>query len=778
MSNHHSTCIPPPSSYAPRPGAPNQSRFRERGGRGRGRGNYRTIGGQHRHESVSFNRDSKQEEEDKTIQQPRDKFHHNEDDDYFARIDDDNDEYIKGEREDADENENKCDQNVDDEEDPLDLFMQNLEKPNSNQKVTNLITDPTVSDVEIVRDDSNAGSLSKPSTSNAQESEKKGVRLDIDASEDLEESFYKYVEQTKRKQSSQDGYDSAQEQQDSIEYDNFGNPIGVRQVKREVDPLPSIDHKTIDYNSFQKNFYQEHEDIEKLTPEQSEQLRAKLEIKVFGKNPQKPVCSFAHFKFDEQLMRVIRRSEYTQPTPIQAQAIPAILSGRNVVGIAMTGSGKTAAFLWPMLIHIRNQSHLKRGDGPIGVILEPTRELALQVYSEAKKFANTYKLNVVCAYGGGSKYLQSEDLKAGAEIVVATPGRLIDLVKIGATNLRRVTYLVLDEADRFFDMGFEAQVRSICNNIRPDRQTLLFSATFKKRIEQLALTVTEDPVKIVQRALGEVSEDVTQHVIVMKGEKPDGKWSWLNSRLVEFTSSGSVLIFVTRIANCEELHNNLKQQGKETLLLHGDMEQAERNRVITAFRRKELDVMIATDVAARGLDISHIRTVINYDVARDIDTHTHRVGRTGRAGIKGDAYTLVGDKDKEFAGHLVKNLESSSQVVSEDLMKLAMQSHTFRKSRFNLSSKHKQHRSHDHQDQRHQHNRPHGMGSNSGSSSHNRGYHSEGNSSRHTNFHQGSSHSSHHKRSPERRHDGSRSNYIPSNQDRRQQFTDKRPRWN
>lgn len=177
-------------------------------------------------------------------------------------------------------------------------------------------------------------------------------------------------------------------------------------------------------------------------------------FQVTGASPPNPVSSFGHLSFDEPLLKSIIKSEYTSPTPIQAQAVPAALSGRDIIGIAKTGSGKTAAFIWPMLVHIMDQRELQPGEGPIGLILAPTRELSLQIYNEAKRFGKVYNIQVVCAYGGGSKWEQSKALEAGAEIVVATPGRIIDLVKIKATNLQRVTFLVLDEADRMFNMGF------------------------------------------------------------------------------------------------------------------------------------------------------------------------------------------------------------------------------------------------------------------------------------------------------------------------------------
>uniref|UniRef100_A0A8C7DI53 RNA helicase n=1 Tax=Oncorhynchus kisutch TaxID=8019 RepID=A0A8C7DI53_ONCKI len=443
---------------------------------------------------------------------------------------------------------------------------------------------------------------------------------------------------------------TAEDEDENIDYDSDGNPIAPT-TKKIIMPLPPMDHSEIDYPPFERNFYNEHEELLSLTGTEVFELRHKLNLRVSGAAPPKLSTSFAHFGFDEQLMHIIRKSEYTQPTPIQCQGVPIALSGRDMIGIAKTGSGKTAAFIWPMLVHIMDQKELETGEGPIAVIVCPTRELSCG--SRPRLFRRGQRL--LC-------------------------GRLIDHVKKKATSLQRVTYLVFDEADRMFDMGFEYQVRSIASHVRPDRQTLLFSATFRKKIERLARDILVDPIRVVQGDIGEANEDVTQVVEIM----PSGveKWGWLTRRLVEFTSSGSVLIFVTKKANCEELATNLTQEGHSLGLLHGDMDQSERNKVIADFKKKSLPVLVATDVAARGLDIPSIRTVVNYDVARDIDTHTHRIGRTGRAGEKGVAYTLLTSKDTSFAGDLVRNLEGANQSVSKELMDLAMQNPWFRKSRF------------------------------------------------------------------------------------------------
>ncbi|KAK3108954.1 hypothetical protein FSP39_019665 [Pinctada imbricata] len=534
-----------------------------------------------------------------------------------------------------------------DSDDPLDAFMAGIEK-----EVSDLPED-------------------EKKKKEKEKKPEKGVRDDID-NEDDQESFFRYMEENPMAGVVLDDDDI------EIEYDAEGNPI-IPEKNKIIDPLPPIDHDDVDYCKFEKNFYVEHEEIITLEPKKVDDLRQKLGIRVSGFAPPKPVSSFGHFGFDENLISAIRKSEFTQPTPIQAQGIPIALSGRDIIGIAKTGSGKTAAFLWPLLVHIMDQKELEPGDGPIGLILAPTRELSQQIYHEAKKFGKVYNINVVCAYGGGSMWEQTKACQEGAEIIVATPGRLIDLVKKKATNLTRVTYLVFDEADRMFDMGFEPQVRSIANHVRPDRQTMLFSATFRKRVEKLARDILIDPIRVVQGEAGEANEDITQIVEVL----PVGpaKWTWLIKRLVEFTTMGSVLIFVTRKANSEELATNLKARDFDVGLLHGDMTQMERNEVISSFKKKEMPILVATDVAARGLDIPSIKTVVNYDVARDIDTHTHRIGRTGRAGEKGFAYTLITDKDKEFAGSLVRNLEVASQHVPHALLEIAEKNPWFKKSR-------------------------------------------------------------------------------------------------
>ncbi|KAL4222426.1 ATP-dependent RNA helicase ddx42 [Mactra antiquata] len=567
-------------------------------------------------------------------------------DDYFdVNDEEDNTEYQPAPGSPGVDNDKNDDSDSDD---PLDAFMAGIEQ-------------------EVVEE-------SKPKRKETKKKgDEKGVRDDIEQ-EDVEEAYYRYMEENPMA-----GVLADEAEDLNVEYDNEGNIIYVEKNKI-IDPLPPIDHSDIDYEKFERNFYVEHSEISKLKDQELNELRDALGIRVSGLAPPKPVCSFAHFGFDEHLLDAIRKSEYSKPTPIQAQGVPIALSGRDIIGIAKTGSGKTAAFLWPLLVHIMAQKEIEVGDGPIGLILAPTRELSQQIYHECKKFGKVYNIKTVCAYGGGSMWEQQKACQEGAEIIVATPGRLIDLVKKKATNLRRVTFLVYDEADRMFDMGFEPQVRSIADHVRPDRQTLLFSATFRRKVEKLARDILADPIRVVQGEAGVANEDITQIVEVL----PLGpaKWTWLVKRLVEMTTLGSVLIFVTRKANSEELATNLRSRDFKVGLMHGDMSQMERNDVITAFKKSEFPILVATDVAARGLDIPSIKTVVNYDVARDIDTHTHRVGRTGRAGEKGFAFTLITEKEREFAGALVRNLEAANQHVPQPLLDLATQCPKFRKTRF------------------------------------------------------------------------------------------------
>lgn len=464
-----------------------------------------------------------------------------------------------------------------------------------------------------------------------------------------------------------------------VEYDSDDNPI-VTIDRKKIEPIPALNHEEIDYEPFNKDFYEEAPSISGMSEQDVSAYRQSLGIKVSGLDVLRPIKTFEDCGFSSMLMNAIAKQGYEKPTPIQCQALPVALAGRDIVGIAKTGSGKTAAFVLPMIVHIMDQPEIAKEEGPIGVICAPTRELAQQIYMETKKFAKPHGIRVSGVYGGMSKLEQIKELKAGCEVIVATPGRLIDILKLKACTMLRATYLVLDEADRMFDLGFDPQIRSIAGQIRPDRQTLLFSATMPRKIERLAREILQDPVRITVGEIGMANEDITQIVSVIPSDAD--KMPWLVNKLPEMIDNGDVLIFASKKATVEEVESQLIQNRFKVASLHGDKDQASRIEVLQKFKSGVYHVLVATDVAARGLDIKSIKSVVNFDIARDMDMHVHRIGRTGRAGDKeGIAYTLVTQKEARFAGELLDSLVAAGQDVPVELMDLAMKDSRFRAKR-------------------------------------------------------------------------------------------------
>ncbi|KDP28272.1 hypothetical protein JCGZ_14043 [Jatropha curcas] len=463
-----------------------------------------------------------------------------------------------------------------------------------------------------------------------------------------------------------------------LEYDSDDNPVVVD--KKKIEPIPALDHSSIEYEPFNKDFYEEKPSISGMSEEDVAEYRKSLAIRVSGFDVPRPIKTFEDCGFSTQLMNAIAKQAYEKPTAIQCQALPIVLSGRDIIGIAKTGSGKTAAFVLPMIVHIMDQPELQKEEGPIGVICAPTRELAHQIYLEAKKFAKSHGIRVSAVYGGMSKLDQFKELKAGCDIVVATPGRLIDMLKMKALNMLKATYLVLDEADRMFDLGFEPQIRSIVGQIRPERQTLLFSATMPRKVEKLAREILTDPVRVTVGDVGMANEDITQVVQVIPSDAE--KLPWLLEKLPGMIDDGDVLVFASKKATVDEIESQLAQKGFKVAALHGDKDQASRMETLQKFKSGVYHVLIATDVAARGLDIKSIKSVVNFDIAREMDMHVHRIGRTGRAGDKdGIAYTIITQKEARFAGELVNSLIAAGQNVSVELMDLAMKDGRFRSKR-------------------------------------------------------------------------------------------------
>ncbi|KAG6417783.1 hypothetical protein SASPL_119976 [Salvia splendens] len=463
-----------------------------------------------------------------------------------------------------------------------------------------------------------------------------------------------------------------------LEYDSDDNPVVLD--KKKIEPIPPFDHSSVDYEAFNKDFYEEKPSISGMSEQDVAEYRKTLAIRVSGFDVPRPVKTFEDCGFSRELMKAIAKQAYEKPTPIQCQALPIVLSGRDIIGIAKTGSGKTASFVLPMIVHAMDQPELAKEEGPIGVICAPTRELAHQIYLEAKKFSKSCGIRVAAVYGGMSKLDQFKELKAGCEIVVATPGRLIDMIKMKALTMLRATYLVLDEADRMFDLGFEPQIRSIVGQIRPDRQTLLFSATMPRKVEKLAREILSDPVRVTVGEVGMANEDITQIVHVMPSDAE--KLPWLLEKLPVMIDEGDVLVFASKKAAVDEVEAQLLQRGLKVAALHGDKDQSSRMEILQKFKSGIYHVLVATDVAARGLDIKSIKSVVNFDIAKDMDMHVHRIGRTGRAGDKdGTAYTLITQKEARFAGELVNSLIAAGQNVSSELMDLAMKDGRFRSKR-------------------------------------------------------------------------------------------------
>ena len=446
--------------------------------------------------------------------------------------------------------------------------------------------------------------------------------------------------------------------------------------KRKKKDLPTVNHGKITYQPFRKSFYSEPSELSEMTEEEVADLRLELDgIKIRGVDAPKPVQKWSQCGLGVQSLDVIQKLGYERPTSIQAQAIPAIMSGRDVIGVAKTGSGKTVAFLLPMFRHIKDQRPLDTLDGPVGLVMTPTRELATQIHKECKPFLKALNLRAVCAYGGAPIKDQIADLKRGAEIIVCTPGRMIDLLAANSgrvTNLKRVTYIVLDEADRMFDMGFEPQVMKILANIRPDRQTVLFSATFPRQMEALARKTLAKPVEIVVGGRSVVAPEITQIVEVRTEETKFFRLLELLGNLYaeDKNSDDRSLVFVDRQESADGLLNDLMRKGYPCQSIHGGKDQIDRDDAIHNFKAGVVPVMIATSVAARGLDVKQLKLVVNYDAPNHLEDYVHRAGRTGRAGNTGTAVTFLTPDQERYSLDIAKALRQSEQEVPEDVQKL------------------------------------------------------------------------------------------------------------
>eukprot|EP00485_Elphidium_margaritaceum_P019449 CAMPEP_0202725900 /NCGR_PEP_ID=MMETSP1385-20130828/184336_1 /ASSEMBLY_ACC=CAM_ASM_000861 /TAXON_ID=933848 /ORGANISM="Elphidium margaritaceum" /LENGTH=662 /DNA_ID=CAMNT_0049392105 /DNA_START=268 /DNA_END=2256 /DNA_ORIENTATION=+ len=460
--------------------------------------------------------------------------------------------------------------------------------------------------------------------------------------------------------------------------------------------LSKVDWSKEKLASFERNFYTESESTAQQTDEDVESWRKEHDIQCvagyqdkmapikFGSRSKSssssaplpnPVMNFSETAFPKQVMRAIEKAGFEHPTPIQSATWPMVLGGKNVIGIARTGSGKTLAFLLPGVVHLCAQERLQSGDGPIALIIAPTRELACQIEGEVAKFAS--HVRHCCVYGGVKKYDQLRNLRRGSEIVIATPGRLLDFMESGVTNLKRVTYAVIDEADRLLDMGFEPQLNAIMNQIRPDRQMLMFSATWPKEVRALAkkyLIPDGDDSNVCQVAIGgafdklQANVNVTQRIqFVDRGGKISELKKCVDEQM-EKSADSKILVFISTKKMCNYMADKLWDDGYWVCAIHGDKEQRQRDKALNDFKTGKMKIMLATDVAARGIHIDDIKLVVNFDMPNAIEDYVHRIGRTGRAGKEGVALSFF-DKDQDGgrAKDLIKVLKDAKQDIPEEL---------------------------------------------------------------------------------------------------------------
>jgi superfamily II DNA/RNA helicase len=369
------------------------------------------------------------------------------------------------------------------------------------------------------------------------------------------------------------------------------------------------------------------------------------------------LVNFADFNLDPKILKAVAEQGYTQATPIQAKAIPVVLEGRDVMGAAQTGTGKTAAFTLPIIQKLLPNANASTSPArhPIrALILTPTRELSDQVADNASLYAKHTDLRTAVVFGGVDIKPQTILLRAGVEILIATPGRLLDHLGSKTADLSQVQILVLDEADRMLDMGFLPDLQRIINLIPAQRQTLLFSATFSPEIKKLAQTYLRNPVTIEVARQNAAADTVKQVVHFVKSENKRAAIVAILQNRVKAGHSKQCIIFTNSRLGCARLANALERDGIKAAAIHGDKSQSERMLTLEAFKSGAIDALVATDVAARGLDIPDMPCVINHELPFNAEDFIHRIGRTGRAGSKGDAIALVDDSEKRLLEDIEK----------------------------------------------------------------------------------------------------------------------------
>jgi ATP-dependent RNA helicase DDX23/PRP28 len=409
-----------------------------------------------------------------------------------------------------------------------------------------------------------------------------------------------------------------------------------------------------------------------------------------------PMRNWAESGLPKRLLDVVAQVGYDEPSAVQRAAIPIALQARDLIGVAVTGSGKTAAFLLPLLVYISELPPLNeftKNDGPYAIILAPTRELAQQIEVEARKFATPLGFTCVSIVGGHSLEEQAYNLRNGAEIIIATPGRLVDCIERRVLVLGQCCYIIMDEADRMIDLGFEESVNKILDalpvgNEKPDsdeaedsqamsrhlggkeryRQTMMYTATMPPAVEKIAKKYLRRPAIVTIGNVGEAVETVEQRVEFVAGE--DKRKKRLNEILASGEFAPPIIVFVNIKRNCDAVARDIKHMGFTSVTLHGSKTQEQREAALASVRSGSTDVLVATDLAGRGIDVPDVSLVVNFNMATNIESYTHRVGRTGRAGKSGVAITFLGNEDADVMYDLKQMLTKSSiSRVPEELRK-------------------------------------------------------------------------------------------------------------
>lgn len=478
------------------------------------------------------------------------------------------------------------------------------------------------------------------------------------------------------------------------------NAQSTRKAAPEPEEKPEIDWENFDWGKANeeyekrqqqkwsalppiiKNFYKEDPAIANMPKSKVDHIRQinnNIEVKHVFENEgsseeetkiPNPVETFEQaFQAYPDILTEIRKQKFEKPSPIQCQAWPVLLSGQDLIGIAQTGTGKTLAFLLPALIHIDGQlTPREERPGPNVLVMAPTRELALQIEKEVGKYSY-HGIKAVCVYGGGNRKEQIISVSKGVQIVIATPGRLNDLVQAGKLDVSAVTYLILDEADRMLDMGFEPQIRKTLLGVRPDRQTVMTSATWPPGVRRLAQSYMKNPIQVFVGSLDLAAVHSVTQKIYMVSE--DEKMDIMHEFFRTMGPDDKVMVFFGKKSKVDDMSSELALSNVECQSIHGDREQADREQALEDLKTGAVQILLATDVASRGIDIEDVTHVLNYDFPRDIEEYVHRVGRTGRAGRTGESITFMTRQDWHHAKALIDILEEASQEVPEEVYKMA-----------------------------------------------------------------------------------------------------------